>query len=248
MKRLIALLTVLAMALMMNVALCEQEEAYVQDPVLGLAELESCIQRLIEEVPVEPDQVTPVELLPELPRLEMPPVDLPLAVEQQEEVYRSGMVLKGDSETGLMVLDAPGGQCIAVVNNGRMIGIGSIADGWAQISVDGLVGFVRSDYVALYNAETAPEEQVRSIWVDTNLQGMTQVKEGMTVCLTATLTGFENDVYTLQWQYSPDGGATAIDIAGANKTTYAYRLTVDNFDYMYRIVVSVEDEQADAAQ
>lgn len=135
-----------------------------------------------------------------------------------------------------------------MVAKGQMIEIGAVEQGWALIRWDGQTGYVSSDCVALYNAEAAPEEQIRAILIDTNLNGLTQVKEGTTVRLSATLVGFENDVYTLQWQYSPDGGATAIDIAGANKTAYAYRLTVDNFDYMYRLVVHIQDDVTDAEQ
>lgn len=176
-----------------------------------------------------------------------PPVQSPVAPEivmdaAEAVEYRSGVVLKTDSSEGLLIYDMPGGQCIAAVEKGAMIEIAVARDGWVQICWEGLVGFVSSDCVALYNEEAAPEEQIRSICIYTSLNGVKQVREGTVVSLTAVLTGFENDAYTIQWQYSPDGGSTAVDIDGANKLTYAYRLTADNFGYMYRVVVHIAEE------
>ena len=151
-------------------------------------------------------------------------------------------MLRADSDLGLLVYDAPDGEWIAALSKGQMIEIGTVEEDWTLIRLDDLTGYVLSDYIALYNGEATPEEKIRSINISTNLNGLTRVKEGTTVCLTATLSGFEEDDYTVQWQYSPDGGASAINIDGANSLTYAYRLTAKNFGYLYRVVVDFHEE------
>ena len=207
-----------------------------------------------EEVPAEeiPAEEIPAEEVPaeEVPAEEVPVEEVPAEEAPAEEAvsYRPGIVLSADGASELPVYNTPGGLCIATVNRGVMVEIGSVCDGWALIRIGSLVGYVSSNCVALYNSEAAPEETIRSIRISTNIEGMTQVREGTVVVLTATLVGFENDAYTLQWQYSTDGGATAIDIGGACGLEYAYRISPANFDYMYRIVVFIDEAQTNVAE
>ena len=173
------------------------------------------------------------------------PTEEPVA----EIAYRAGLVLSIDSESALLVYDATeNGNIIGTLAKGQMIEIGTISAGWAMIRTDEIEGYVHSKRVALYNGEAAPEEEIRTITITTNVAGKTKLKEGSTIILYANLTGFDDDVYTVRWQYSPDGGATAIDIGGANDLTYAYRLTVENFNYMYRVVIDIEDAQSATEQ
>ena len=206
-----------------------------------------------EEVPAEevPAEEVPAEKAPaeEVPAEEVPAEEPAEEAPAEEAVsYRPGIVLSAEGAAELPVYNMPGGLCIATVNRGVMVEIGSVRDGWALIRIGSLVGYVSSNCVALYNSEAAPEETIRSIRISTNIEGMTQVREGTVVVLTATLVGFENDTYTLQWQYSTDGGTTAIDIGGACGLEYAYRISPANFDYMYRIVVSIDEAQTNVAE
>lgn len=236
MKRLLVLMTALVMAVLtMNAALGEQEGTASRTPVIKSPAASDFEDLILETPETSENDASDVGVVAE---------ESPV----KEVSYRTGMVLKADSDAGLTILDAPDGQCIATAGKGQMIWIATPENGWIQVCWNGMVGFVRSDCVALYNEEAAPEEKIRAIRIDTNLGGMKQVKEGTVVSLTATLTGFEDDVYTLQWEYSPDGGNTAIAIAGANKRTYAYRLTAENFGYMYRLVVHIEDAATTAEE
>lgn len=210
-----------------------------------------------EEVPAEevsaeevPAEEVPAEEIPAEEPVEEVPAEEPAEEAPAEEAvsYRPGIVLSADGASELPVYNTPGGLCIATVNRGVMVEIGSVRGGWALIRIGSLVGYVSSNCVALYNSEAAPEETIRSICISTSIEGMTQVREGTVVVLTATLVGFENDRYTLQWQYSTDGGATAIDIGGACGLEYAYRISPANFDYMYRIVVFIDDAQTNVAE
>ena len=204
------------------------EDDTVQEPEEPSAE-----ETPVPETTSEPEE-TPVPETSLEPVLEETPAP--------EVIYRAGIILRADGDAGLSVYDAPGGAYIASLSKGQMIEIGTVEAGWTLIRLGDFTGYVRSDYVALYNGEAAPEEKIRSISVSTNLGGLTRVKEGTTICLTATLTGFEEDSYTVQWQYSPDGGASAVNIQGANGLTYAYRLTAENFGYLYRVVVDFHED------
>lgn len=181
--------------------------------------------------------------------MEMASTAIVATAEPMQEIrFRTALVLRGDGENGLSVYDQPNGECFTTVAKGRMVEVGKVENGWALIRWDDMMGYVRSECIALYNGEAEGDEAIRSVVVSTNVDGAQHLQEGMVIILYATLTGFENDVYTMQWQYSPDGGETAVDIEGATGNTYAYRLTVDNFDYMYRVVIHVEDEQTSADQ
>ena len=259
MKRSIALLLALAMLMMVSVAVGEQGNVVDQ-------ELEASADVVAEDGGIVCDEPSAEEEIPaddavaqvaaKVPAEEAPAEVTPeedAAAEEAVEVeapavsYRPGIVLSAEGAGDVVVYDAPGGAAIGSVGRGQMIGIGSVADGWALIQAGGMTGYVSSGCVALYNTEAAPEEKIRSIRISTSIDGMAQVREGTVVALTATLSGFEDDVYTVQWQYSTDGGATAIDIGGACSLVYAYRLSPDNFNYMYRIVVTIA-ETADAAE
>ena len=66
------------------------------------------------------------------------------------------------------------------------------------------------------------------------------------VILTATLTGFENTNYTMQWQYTPDMGETIVDVPGANDTQYSFPITIENAEYLWRLSVTIHDEAPEA--
>ncbi len=60
---------------------------------------------------------------------------------------------------------------------------------------------------------------------------------GTVIHLSSELIGFENKVYTLQWQYSPDG-VNWTDEPGANEDTYTYVLDEQNANYYWRIIAN----------
>ncbi len=110
--------------------------------------------------------------------------------------------------------------------------------------------YVRSSAIALYYTGIgdvpAEETEIRSITMSTNMAGRQSVREGDLIVICAVLHGFENDRYTLQWQYSPDKGATVCDLPGENSTELAYFLTEENYGYMYRLAVYFEPDPENA--
>lgn len=59
---------------------------------------------------------------------------------------------------------------------------------------------------------------------------------GSEIVLHATVEGVEPP-YTLQWQYTPDGGQTVLDAEGANSEEYRFVLDEENSRYLWRIKV-----------
>lgn len=111
--------------------------------------------------------------------------------------------------------------------------------------------YVSNSSIALYysNPDIVPceETELRYITVSTNMTERKTCREGDLIVIRAVLHGFENDAYTLQWQYSPDRGTTVYDLPGENDIEYAYFLTEENYGYMYRVVVydNTNDEESD---
>ena len=91
-----------------------------------------------------------------------------------------------------------------------------------------------NDNVDLYAQWT--KEDVLSIRIDSDWPDGQKGYKGARITLTATLYGFEDKTYTLQWQYSEDGGESWTDIEGANKITYTYTLDENTTRYKWRIL------------
>ena len=80
----------------------------------------------------------------------------------------------------------------------------------------------------------------RSVTATTSLEGVELVYYGTPVTLEAHLEGFlEDDVYTVQWKYSPDDGETYYDIEEANELQYVYVIDEENFEYRWKIVITL---------
>ena len=94
--------------------------------------------------------------------------------------------------------------------------------------------------------ESEPEEESaaaldpnRSISIYADC-GEGELHYGDDVVLYATLTGYDNAVYTLQWQTSTDGVAWD-DVPGAVGTTLVTTVTEENHLNYWRVVVTVTD-------
>lgn len=63
---------------------------------------------------------------------------------------------------------------------------------------------------------------------------------GETATLIAVLYGYDNAVYTLQWQTSPDD-VNWTDLENGNESRYTLTVTEDNYDNYWRIQVLISD-------
>ena len=62
---------------------------------------------------------------------------------------------------------------------------------------------------------------------------------GDKVTLITVLTGYENLVYTYQWQVQADDGWT--DVEGATGSAYSFQLTEENYDAVWRVQIEITD-------
>lgn len=155
----------------------------------------------------------------------------------------------GENEVPLKAEADEKAESLAMIPAGAMLYVKDIDAQWSYAVYGELEGYVPTGKIALYNAEVTPEEEavVRTISVSSTLEGMTVVEEGTPIILTAVLTGFDNVAYALQWQYTPDAGVTNVDIPGANDLTYTYNISFENFTYLYRLVVTIQNTEAEPA-
>lgn len=145
--------------------------------------------------------------------------------------------------------------------NGAAIKVFSTEGDWAKVEVHGFSGYLHRDHVrgvafAQPAATTAPitendlpdnvrllgviqdkldAERSVSIYVSHDGQYITF---GDTVTLYAVLHGYEDTVYTLQWQSGPDNASWA-DIPGAVSASYSVTVTEANYTDYYRVAVTI---------
>ena len=216
------------------------------------------------EVTAEPE-ATPTPVITEAPTAEPQPTEAPAspvtepetpavtpepAADPLEGLRQIVVVLPaGENEVPLKAEADEKAESLAMIPAGAMLYVKDIDAQWSYAVYGELEGYVPTGKIALYNAEVTPEEEavVRTISVSSTLEGMTVVEEGTPIILTAVLTGFDNVAYALQWQYTPDAGVTNVDIPGANDLTYTYNISFENFTYLYRLVVTVQDAEAEPA-
>ena len=66
----------------------------------------------------------------------------------------------------------------------------------------------------------------------------TEIHFGDSVTLYAVMKGYDDCVFTVQWQISPDDNEYA-DIAGENGLTYTFIVTEQNYTNYWRIVATI---------
>ena len=89
--------------------------------------------------------------------------------------------------------------------------------------------------------ELSAGDAVRKAAVTSSLDGLDRVKEDTEAVLTAVLYGFsDEDTYTVQWQYSPDGGETVFDAEDGTELEYHYTVTEETIQYSWRVVITIE--------
>ena len=97
------------------------------------------------------------------------------------------------------------------------------------------------DIIATLKPEDMEELPTRSISIDATIAQETFVYYGSWEEMTANLEGFmEDDVYTVQWQYSEDQGENFVDIEEANELLYGYYVNETNIHYIWRILITLQ--------
>ncbi|MBQ8306281.1 MAG: hypothetical protein IJX90_08720 [Blautia sp.] len=94
------------------------------------------------------------------------------------------------------------------------------------------------------SADAEAKEADRVVVVTSSLDGLDEVEENTEAVLTAVFYGFsEDDDYSIQWQYSPDGGNTVYDAEDGTEPEYRYTITKETIHYAWRVVVTLAEEE-----
>ena len=210
-----------------------------------------------EEPAIEPTEVPVIEPI-EVPAIE------PTAEPTETPKPYDGPIAVGNAEVHAAPdADSP---VVFTVPNGAAIKVFSTEGDWAKVEAHGFSGYLHRDHVRgvafAQPAATPVPEQPENITENdlpdnARLLGVIQdklsaersvsvyasydgeyVTFGDTVTLYAVLHGYEDTVYTLQWQSSPDNASWA-DISGAVDASYAVTVTEANYTDYYRVAVTI---------
>ena len=210
-----------------------------------------------EEPAIEPTEVPVIEPT-EVPAIE------PTAEPTETPKPYDGPIAVGNAEVHAAPdADSP---IVFTVPNGAAIKVFSTEGDWAKVEAHGFSGYLHRDHVRgvafAQPAATPVPEQPENITENdlpdnARLLGVIQdklsaersvsvyasydgeyVTFGDTVTLYAVLHGYEDTVYTLQWQSSPDNASWA-DISGAVSASYAVTVTEANYTDYYRVAVTI---------
>ena len=214
-----------------------------------------------EEPAIEPTEEPIVEPTEE-PVIE--PIAEPTAEPTETPKPYDGPIAVGNAEVHAAPdADSP---VVFTVPNGAAIKVFSTEGDWAKVEAHGFSGYLHRDHVRgvafAQPAATPVPEQPENITENdlpdnARLLGVIQdklsaersvsvyasydgeyVTFGDTVTLYAVLHGYEDTVYTLQWQSSPDNASWA-DISGAVSASYAVTVTEANYTDYYRVAVTI---------
>ena len=214
-----------------------------------------------EEPAIEPTEEPAIEPTEE-PVIE--PTAEPTAEPTETPKPYDGPIAVGNAEVHAAPdADSP---VVFTVPNGAAIKVFSTEGDWAKVEAHGFSGYLHRDHVRgvafAQPAATPVPEQPENITENdlpdnARLLGVIQdklsaersvsvyvsydgeyVTFGDTVTLYAVLHGYEDTVYTLQWQSSPDNASWA-DISGAVSASYAVTVTEANYTDYYRVAVTI---------
>ena len=198
------------------------------------------------EEPAEEPAVEPTEEPAEEPAVD--PTEEPAeepAAEPTEEPAGEPLIPDGPvydyivDENGTLVLDAQGNPQ-PIVPDGAETPVSYLRDETgALVLVEGKPVVlatlpVSAGVVTTLQDQLNPE---RSIDVYAAWEGETLYLDSEAT-LIAVLHGYDNAVYTLQWQYSPDN-ATWYDLEGAEEARCTLTVTEENYQYFWRIQATI---------
>ena len=94
--------------------------------------------------------------------------------------------------------------------------------------------------------ETEPDEAPQvTVRLSSNIQNLETIYPGMEATIHAEVTGADRP-YTLQWQYSPDGGQTIVDVEDADAADFHYTVDEETVHYLWRVVVRFDETETPA--
>ena len=171
-----------------------------------------------------------------------PEEDEPEAEEPAEDVPSHYPYTYVRGEGGELVLDESGNP-IAIVPEGVDIPVAFLRDEAGNLVLDAAGNPIPTQFVPQTAHKVVKlEDQLdpnRSIDIYADW-GDGPLYFNMESTLIAVLHGYDNAVYTIQWQTSVDGNAW-IDVENATEANYTMVVTEDNYADYWRVVVTITD-------
>ena len=91
--------------------------------------------------------------------------------------------------------------------------------------------------------EEEEELPARYIEITSTISNYKSIAFGTNIIMNAELFNFKDeDICEFQWKYYDYASDTYVDIEGANEQTYTYSITMDNYYYKWRVVVTILNE------
>ena len=97
--------------------------------------------------------------------------------------------------------------------------------------------------VMLLMGEVEYNVPIRKVKLTSTLDGLTEIKKGTEITITADISGFvEDEIVKITWQYRPADAEddTFYDIEGAEGFTYTYTVDAQNIHNEWRIVLTLK--------
>ncbi len=93
--------------------------------------------------------------------------------------------------------------------------------------------------------ETVVEPQaVPTVMIESYVEEISQAGPSAVILLRVSVANADGP-YTIQWQYTPDGGETVLDVPGATGTEYRYVLDSETAQYGWRVMVTMLPGEAE---
>ena len=188
-----------------------------------------------EEIPAEeiPAEEIPAEEIPaeEIPAEEIPAEEIPTEEIPAEEIVVEEPAQEQAEDTDETVVVPEEEKTVVIKDEKVPLSSGTAAD---VITEEDLPE--NAQKIATLADQLDPN---RSIDIYLAFDG-TDLYLGDKVTLMAVLHGYDNAVYSLQWQSSPDDSSWS-NISGANNSSYSFSLTMDNYKNYWRVAVVVDD-------
>ena len=144
-------------------------------------------------------------------------------------------------EDGTLKLDAQGDPIPNLLADATEKPVAWLRDEFGELVLDEHLDPIPTQYVAINAEKIATIEDVldpnRSVSIYASWEG-DALYFGTEATLTAALRGYDNVVYTLQWETSRNAAEWRA-VEGANETTYAMTVTEENYLDFWRVRVTV---------
>lgn len=234
------------------------EELTEEEPTEATAEeTEETTEETAEEKPAETDTEEPAAEEEETGEPEEEPEEETEVLPPDEELLALGYYgTQVVMSNGADIFDSleEGAEPVGHLEAGEILWIRPAEkEGWAEIyRADETIPatYIRWDDVLInQKPETENEEEeeelpARSIVISSNIVKMDFIPLGTEITMTAELINFrEDDECVFQWMYYDESRGEYIAIDGANEQNFTYGITLENFRYDWKLVVTILNDE-----